>query len=187
MWGSLLVHYFIILLYQSQWLYLVLLVYSFKITIYLLVDTDCNIQLKIIIADSFNKQCNTYIYGIIHKQMRCDIFRSICSQHTCIWHKHINQWHTKTTINLETHMVKTTKALFIWHERYFNTFCLHTQLANSSLGILYNSYRLISSHGLGFWDYVLLLSFTHVSIRTQLGSILYLNNSPLLFSIYIVA
>ena len=83
MWWYLLVPYFIRLLDWSHGLYLVFLVYSFKIIVYLLVDTYCSIQHKILMTNSFNKQCDPYIYEIIHKQIHCDIFISTYSQHTC--------------------------------------------------------------------------------------------------------
>ena len=140
--------YFIILCDRSQGLYLVFLGYSINIIVYLLVDTYCSIQHKILIIDSFNKWCDTYTYGIIHKHMQCNIFISTYSQHPCIQHKNINQWHTETTVNMETHPGKIAKALFIWHEKYVSTFCLCTQLAGSYLDILYNSYKLLSSHAL---------------------------------------
>ena len=68
--------------------------------------------------------------------MHHGIFISSYSQHTCIQHKHINQWHIETTVNAETHLGKNTKVLFIWYEKYVSTFCLRTQLVDSSLGIL---------------------------------------------------
>ena len=140
--------------------------------VYLPVDTYCSIQHKILITDSYYKWCDTQTYGIIHKHMQIDIFISTYSQHACIRHKHIKQIHTETIVNVETHLGKTTKALFIWHEKYVSTFCLGTQLPNSSRGIFYNSYRLLSSHALRFWDYVFILFFTPLSIRTQPRSIL---------------
>ena len=73
---------------------------------------------------------------------------------------------------METHLGKTIKALFILNEKYVSTFCLHTQLAESSLGILYNSDRLLSPHALWFWFQILPLFFTPLSIRTQPGSFL---------------
>ena len=96
-----------------------------------------------------------------------DIFISTYSQHTCIQHKQINQLHTKTTFNVETHLGKTTKALFIWHEKYVSIFCLRTQLVDSSLGILYKSYKTLSCHAFRVWDYVFLLSFTPLLIHTR--------------------
>ena len=67
MWGSLLVQYFIILHERIWGLHLVFLGYSFKITIYLPVDTDCSIRYNNLIIDSLNKKCDTYIYEFIHK------------------------------------------------------------------------------------------------------------------------
>ena len=106
MWGSLIVQYFIILLGRSRGLYSVFLIYLFKVTFYLPVDTYCSIQPKILITYSFNKRCDTYIYGIIHKQMQCNIFIYSYSQHTCIQNKNINQWHRVKIVKMETHLGK---------------------------------------------------------------------------------
>ena len=75
-----------------------------------------------------------------------------------MWHKY--QTHTQTRYDMETHMRKTTKVLFIWHEKYVSIFCLQTHLADSSLGILYNSSRLLSPHARRFWVYIVPLAKT---------------------------
>ena len=121
----------------------------------------------------------THIYGFVHKQTVCDIFKYTNSQHACIWNKHNYQIHIETTFNVETHLGETTKVLFIWNEKLVSTFCLCTQLVDSSLDVLYNSYRLLSSCALWFWVYVFLLFFSQLSICTQPGLILFLSISLL--------
>ena len=78
-------------------------------------------------------------------------------------------------------MGKTTKALFIWHEKYVSTFCLCTQLVYSSLGIIYNLDNLLSPHALWYWVYILPLSF-HSFVDPYIASTIPLVKTTLLFS-----
>ena len=90
-WGFLLLLYLITTLDRSQGLYLLPLFYLLKLTVYLAVDTSCNIQHEGHIKDAFNKKHDIYIHDIIHKWKGCDTFRSTYSQYAYIRHKLINQ------------------------------------------------------------------------------------------------
>ena len=43
-------------------------------------------------------------------------------------HNTFNIYTFEIVYNVETHLGKTTKALFIWHEKYMAPFCLHIEL-----------------------------------------------------------
>ena len=50
------------------------------------------------------------------------LLRSTYSHHAFIKHKNIHQIHIETTFNMENHLGKTRKELFIWHEKYIAPF-----------------------------------------------------------------
>ena len=54
--------------------------------------------------------------------MLFNLLSSTYLHHAFIEHTHTHQIYIETTSNVETHKAKTTKALFICHEKYICTF-----------------------------------------------------------------
>ena len=102
--------------------------------------------------------------------MLCDIFKSTNSQHTCNIHKYINQWYIETTVNVETHLGKTTKVLFIWHAKYMAPFCLCTKLHTMFYIFLPYLYRLLYPLMLFGLLSLFFLSLNLLMIHTYPGS-----------------
>ena len=104
-------------------------------------------------------------YKIIHKKIHEHIFTTtyICNSIAFIIHTF------DTLSNVETHLGKTTKVLFIWHERYMAPLvcALSDILYSRSLFFIY-TYFLLLSCSLIFYS---LLSFLSIlMICTQYGS-----------------
>ena len=115
---------------------------------------------------TFNNNSATNTYKLIHKKIHKHIFTVtyICSSSTFIIHTF------DTISSVEIHMGKTTKALFIWHEKYMAPFCLRTKLHTLFQIFLPYIYRLISPLMIFGLLSLLFLYLNLLMICTQPGS-----------------
>ena len=92
-------------------------------------------------------------------------------------HKHIHHLLNDTVFNVETHPGKTTKALFIWHEKYMAPFvcALSCRLCFRSSSLFYIDFTLLSCSL--FFCRSIFSYFSLLSIRTHPGSTTLLFNS----------
>ena len=63
-----------------------------------------------------------------------------------MWHKHIHHLLNDTVFNVETHLGKTTKALFIWHEKYMAPLvcALSCRLCFRYSSLIYTNFSILS-------------------------------------------
>ena len=89
------------------------------------------------------------------------------SQHTLMRHKYIHQIHIDTTVNVETHLGKTSKVLFIWHEKYMAPFVYALNLQTLYYIFFFYIYGLLYPLILSSILSLNFLSFTLLTILTQ--------------------